>query len=111
MIIENKERRIRVRTNHEEIEKYRKIDKCLQLYREEIDKAHTLMVAGYKAEGIPMSGTLNTPDFWKPKSPALKAIIARYDRAVDAFKRVTLALGGAKMSNRLWHLKKAGALN
>lgn len=111
MIIENEERHIRVRTTPEEIEKYRKIDKCLSLYQEAVREANAEMVEQYKAEGIPMSGTLDTPDLWKPKSPILKAKIARWNKAVDAFRRVSLALGGAKVTNRLWHLKKAGALD
>lgn len=101
---------IKVRTTPEEVEKYRTIKQTLTTYRAKVDEAYEALKAAYKAENRPMSGTLDTPGLFAPKSPAIKAADAKYNNAVNTFKRVVLALGGAKMQTRLHRLEVAGVL-
>lgn len=101
---------IKVRTTPEEVEKYRAIKQALTIYRAKVDAANESLKAAYKAENRPMSGTLDTPGMFAPKSPAIKAADANYDKAVNTFRRITLILGGAKMQARLHRLEMAGVL-
>lgn len=101
---------IKVRTTPEEVEKYRTIKQTLTIYRVKVDEAHEALKAAYKAENRPMCGTLDTPGMLTPKSPAIKAADANYNNAVNTFKRVVLALGGAKMHTRLHRLEMVGLL-
>lgn len=101
---------IKVRTTPEEVEKYRTIKQTLTIYRAKVDKASEELKAAYKAENRPMCGTLDTPGMFTPKSPAIKAADANYNNAVNTFKRVVLALGGAKMQTRLHRLEMAGMI-
>lgn len=101
---------IKVRTTPDEIAKYRTIKEALTIYRAKVDAANEALKAAYKAENRPMCGTLNTPGMFAPKSPAIKAADANYDKAVNTFRRVVLMLGGAKMQARLHRLDMAGVL-
>lgn len=101
---------IKVRTTPEEIAKYRTIKQALTIYRAKVDAANEALKSAYKAENRPMCGTLETPGMFAPKSPAIKAADANYNNAVNAFRRVVLALGGAKMQTRLHRLEIAGVL-
>lgn len=101
---------IKVRTTPEEVAKYRTIKQTLTIYRAKVDEAHEALKAAYKAENRPMCGTLDTPGMFTPKSPAIKAADTNYNKAVNTFKKVTLALGGAKMQTRLHRLEVAGVL-
>lgn len=101
---------IKVRTTPDEIAKYRTIKEALSIYRAKVDAANEALKAAYKAENLPMSGTLDTPGMFAPKSPAIKAADANYNNAVNAFRRVVLTLGGAKMQTRLHRLEMAGVL-
>lgn len=99
-----------VRTTSEEVEKYRTIKQTLALYYAEVDKANEAMKAAYKAENRPMSGTLDTPGLFAPKSEAIKRADARYGRAVKVFRKVVQMLGGAKMQSRMHRLELAGLI-
>lgn len=101
---------IKVRTTPDEITKCRTIKETLSIYRAKVDAANEALKAAYKAESRPMCGTLNTPGMFAPKSPAIKAADANYNNAVNAFRRVVLAFGGAKMQTRLHRLEMAGVL-
>lgn len=101
---------IKVHTMPEEVAKYRAIKQTIDIYRAKVDAANEALKSAYKAENRPMSGTLDTPGMFAPKSPAIKAADANYDNAVNAFRRVVLALGGAKMQTRLHRLEMAGVL-
>lgn len=101
---------IKVRTTPDEIAKYRTIKEALSIYRAKVDAANEALKTAYKAEGRPMSGTIETPGLFAPKSPAIKAADANYDKAVNTYRRVVLMLGGAKMQARLHRLDMAGVL-
>ena len=101
---------IKVRTTPDEIAKYRTIKEALSIYRAKVDAANEALKAAYKAENIPMSGNLETPGMFTPKSPAIKAADANYNNAVNAYRRIVLSLGGAKMQTRLHRLEMAGVL-
>ena len=101
---------IKVRTTPDEVAKYRTIKEALSIFRAKVDAANEALKAAYKAENRPLSGTLETPGMFATKSPAIKAADANYDNAVSAFRRVVLALGGAKMQARLHRLEMAGVL-
>lgn len=101
---------IKVRTTPDEIAKYRTIKETLSIYRAKADAANEALKAAYKAENLPMCGTLDTPGMFVPKSPAIKAADANYNNAVNAYRRIVLALGGAKMQTRLHRLEMAGVL-
>ena len=101
---------IKVRTTPEEIAKYRTIKQALTIYRAKVDAANEALKSAYKAENRPMCGTRDTPGLFAPKSPAIKAADANYDKAVNTFRRITLMLGGAKMQARLHRLEMAGVL-
>ena len=101
---------IKVRTTPDEIAKYRTIKEALTIYRAKVDAANEALKSAYKAEKRPMSGTLDTPGMFAPKSPAIKAADANYNNAVNAYRRVVLALGGAQMQTRLHRLEIAGVL-
>lgn len=101
---------IKVHTTPEEVAKYRAIKQTIDIYRAKVDAANEALKSAYKAENRPMSGTLDTPGMFAPKSPAIKAADANCDNAVNAFRRVVLALGGAKMQTRLHRLEMAGVL-
>ena len=101
---------IKVRTTPDEIAKCRTIKETLSIYRAKVDAANEALKAAYKAENRPMFGTLDTPGMFATKSPAIKAADANYNNAVNAFRRVVLALGGAKMQTRLHRLEMAGVL-
>ena len=101
---------IKVRTTPDEVAKYRTIKEALSIYRAKVDAANEALKAAYKAENITLSGTLETPGMFAPKSPAIKAADANYNNAVNAYRRVVLALGGAKMQKRLHRLDMAGVL-
>lgn len=101
---------IKVRTTPDEVAKYRTIKEALTIYRAKVDAAYEALKSAYKAEKRPMSGTLETPGLFAPNSPAIKAADANYNNAVNAYRRVVLALGGAKMQTRLHRLEIAGVL-
>ena len=101
---------IKVHTTPEEVAKYRAIKQTIDIYRAKVDAANEALKSAYKAENRPMSGTLDTPGMFAPKSPAIKAADATYNNAVNAFRCVVLALGGAKIQTRLHRLEMAGVL-
>lgn len=101
---------IKVHTTPDEIAKYRAIKQTIDIYRAKVDAANEALKSAYKAENRPMSGTLETPGMFAPKSPAIKAADANYNNAVNAYMRIVLALGGAKIQTRLHRLEMAGVL-
>ena len=101
---------IKVHTTPEEVAKYRAIKQTIDIYRAKVDAANEALKSAYKAENRPMCGTLDTPGMFATKSPAIKAADANYDNAVNAFRRIVLALGGAKIQTRLHRLEMAGVL-
>ena len=89
---------IKVRTTPDEIAKYRIIKEALSIYRAKVDAANEALKAAYKAENIPMSGTLKTPGMFTPKSskesegkPKTKSI-RKYTDTADALKTANLIM-------------------
>lgn len=101
---------IKVHTTPEEVAKYRAIKQTIDIYLAKVDAANEALKVAYKAENRPMCGTLDTPGMFAPKSPSIKAAEANYNNAVNEFRRVVLALGGAKMQTRLHRFEMAGVL-
>ena len=109
-LYESKRNHVRVRTTPAEIEKYRYIKQCLASCQAVISSAYETLKAVYNAEGLPMSGGLDTPGLFAPESESIKKAHAAYDRAVMFRRKTVLLLGGAKTLTRLHHLELAGVL-
>lgn len=102
--------RFRVRTTPQEVAYFAEIRRLKQLHYENMDKAEVLLKRAYEAENIPLVGTLSTPRMFAPKSPALKAVSARFRLACDASARFLRSVG-AKRMKRLHDLELAGVFD
>lgn len=107
--MKTKEMKMRVRTTPTEVAQYAELKRMMQFYAKLQDKASERQRAVYIAEGRPMSGDLNTPGLFAPKSAAVKAADAEFQKAMEIYRNFRKKVGAKRLS-RLHALELAGLI-